>query len=85
MNVTKGGKALTEVGQNQDKISIATEDVFIHLDQFASSFKHLLGTFVEAFLHFCAPFLRLNFKDMSPQKSVYHVTCSFPNMVRKIP
>lgn len=61
MNVTKGGKALTEVGQNQDKISIATEDVFIHLDQFASSFKHLLGTFVEALLHYLCTFFAPQF------------------------
>lgn len=41
MNVT----AVTEVGQNRDRVSTATEDVFIHLDQFGSSFKQLVGTF----------------------------------------
>lgn len=43
-SVTSRGQAVTELGQNQDWISAATEDVFIHLDQFGSSFKHLLGT-----------------------------------------
>lgn len=48
MNVTKRGKALTEVGHNQDKISTATENVCIHLDQFGSSFKHLVGIFCQS-------------------------------------
>lgn len=52
MNVPKRGQAVTEVGQNQDRISTATEDVFIHLDQFGSSFKHSVGTLAEALLHF---------------------------------
>lgn len=42
MSVTERGQAVTEEGQNQDRISTATEDVFIHLDQFGSSFKHLV-------------------------------------------
>lgn len=46
MNVTKRGQAVTEVGQTQDKISTATEDVFILLDQFGSTFKRFTG-------HFC--------------------------------
>lgn len=46
MNVTKRGQAVTEVGQTQDKISTATEVVFIHLDQFGSGFKRFSG-------HFC--------------------------------
>lgn len=43
MNVTKREQAVTEVGQNQDRISTSTEDVFMHLDQFGSTFKHLVG------------------------------------------
>lgn len=40
MNVTNRGQAVTEVGQNWDRISTTTEDVLIHLDPFGSSFKH---------------------------------------------
>lgn len=46
MNVAMRGQAVTEVGQNQDRISTATEDVFIHLDQFGTSIKYFSG-------HFC--------------------------------
>lgn len=42
--MTNRGQAVTGVGQNQDRISTATEDVFIHLRQFGSSFKHLVET-----------------------------------------
>lgn len=38
MHVTKRGQAVTEVGQSQDSISTATEDVFIHFDQSGSIF-----------------------------------------------
>lgn len=44
VSVTSRGQAVTEVGRNQDRISTATEDVFIHSDQFGSSVKHLVGT-----------------------------------------
>lgn len=48
--MTKRGQAVTEVGRNQDRISAATEDVFIHSGQFGSSFKHLVRTLAEALL-----------------------------------
>lgn len=38
MNVTTEGQAVTGVGQIQGRISAATEDVFIYLDYFGSSF-----------------------------------------------
>lgn len=66
--MTKRGQAVTEVGQTQDRISTTTEDVFIHMDQSGSSFRHFsahfcLSTSTFALLLICT--FNLNFADMS--------------------
>lgn len=75
MNVTNRGQAVTEVDWDQDSISTATEDVFIHSGQFGSSFKHFSGLFYlstssfSVLLFFCT--LNLNFMDISFQESFH--------------
>lgn len=51
MNVTTGGQAVTEVDRIQDRISAATEDVFIHL---ATVLRILWALLLKCFYIFCA-------------------------------
>lgn len=72
MNVTTGGQAVTEVDRIQDRISAATEDVFIHLAtvitvKFCGHFCLSASTF--SVLLLCT--LSLHFADMNSQESLY--------------
>lgn len=76
VNMTKRGKAMTEVGHNRDKISTATENVeSIHLDKFGSSFKHLVVIFCQSVSSLFVHLLHLSFEDMGPKKSFYIEIC----------
>lgn len=67
MNVSKRGQTVTEVGQNQAKISAATKDVFIHSDQLAAVLSIL-----RAFLRVSFATSSLGSADISSLKSAKH-------------
>lgn len=56
MNVTTGGQAVTEVDRIQDRISAATEDVFIHL---AADLRIRWALLLKCFCIFCVSLLHL--------------------------